>query len=68
MIKPTVHQNPRSKQWFVIGLPESYIEGGRYGPYETKKEADEARLGAVRFFRINRDETKKEKRNVRSPR
>ena len=55
-------RNPDKEEggWGVTGVPSEWIDGApNVGPYMTKADADEARLGLKDFFRyaLNEDGT-----------
>lgn len=48
----------KGRQWWVTGLHRYDATAGDLGPYRTRAEADDDRLGVQRFFRTIRDEGK----------
>ena len=41
-------QSKKTGKWWVVGLPEGMLP---VGPSETRREADEDRVGLAKFFR-----------------
>lgn len=45
----------RKDGWWITGVPEYWVDGKvctEYGPYDTKKDAEDARRGAMRSLDI----------------